>query len=97
MFQVTLRSLIRTAWMTDPWSSFVVPSGHTQNILLCQKELVGMTTRVEKERADKEKLAKEVKDLRAKVLHLEKEKGVLTKRLGVELANEHGGEAAAAT
>ena len=48
-----------------------------------------MTSRLEKDKGDIEKLAKEVKELRQKVLHMEKEKSVLQKRLGTELANEH--------
>ena len=67
---------------------YTVP-GTIQNLFVCQKELSDTLERIKKEKDDKEKLAKEVKDLRAKVMHLEKEKSVLTKRLGIELANEH--------
>ena len=48
---------------------------------MCEKELFETMERVKRERDDKEKLAREVKSLREKFMHLEKENAMMAQRL----------------
>lgn len=81
--------------MNSDFKGGSIHDGQTHNIVQCQQETVKLSNDMKVLRDDKAKLAKEVKDLRARTLQLEKEKTILTKRLGTELSNEHAGEAAA--
>lgn len=82
--------------MNSDFKGGSIHDGQTHSIMQCQQETVKMSNDMKALRDDKGKLAKEVKDLRARVLQLEKEKTILTKRLGTELNNEHAGEEEAA-
>ena len=81
--------------MNSDFQGGSIHDGQTHNIVQCQQETVKMSNEMKKLRDDKAKLAKEVKDLRAKALQLEKDKSILTKRLGSELNNEQATAAAA--
>ncbi len=66
----------------------------SHSVLQCQQDVVVVRGEMEKLKQRSEGLTKELKETRSKVVTLQKEKIVLTNRLGDELAAEHSGAGA---